>query len=169
VERILSSLLLSSPPWAFSASLPLLRRPAAKTRANAAGMCSLAAWTGLIRSITLISSATPLSPDHMVLSDRGMALGRWRPTVVADTGGPCLMRRDPPRRPAATTTAALPRPADDAHRQVHISLKFALSLRRLRKHFSIGARFMHVYQALASWCLARRSGLGFHPSYPKRP
>jgi hypothetical protein len=59
-------------------------------------MCSLAAWTGLIRSITLIFSAIPLSPDHMVLSDRGMALGRWRPTVVADTGGPSLMRRAPP-------------------------------------------------------------------------
>jgi hypothetical protein len=39
-------------------------------------VCSLAAWTGSIRSITPISSATPQSLDHMVLSGRGMALGR---------------------------------------------------------------------------------------------
>ena len=52
-----------------------LGRPAARTRANAVDLCSLAAWTVSIRSIPPISSATPLSPDHMVLSARGTALG----------------------------------------------------------------------------------------------
>jgi hypothetical protein len=91
MERRLSSRLLSSAPQMFSASLPLLGRPAAKTRANAAGMCSLAALTGSIRSIIPTSSATPPSLDHMALSDRGMALGMWCPTVIADTAGSSLI------------------------------------------------------------------------------
>src|SRR5580704_11741282 len=105
MERKLSSRLLSSPPQLFLASLPLLARPAAKTRANAAGLWSLAAWMGSIRSITPISSATPLSRDHMVLSDRGMALGRWRPTVVADCGW-AKLKLPACRQPLSTASPA---------------------------------------------------------------
>jgi hypothetical protein len=83
VERRLSSRLLSSPPQLFSASLPLLGRPAATTRANAAGLCSLAAWTGSIRFITPEFLGTPPPLPHMASSDRGMVLGTCGPIVIA--------------------------------------------------------------------------------------
>jgi hypothetical protein len=42
-----------------------------------------AAWSALIRFIILGFLATPLSPENMVSSNRGIAAGRWKETACA--------------------------------------------------------------------------------------
>jgi len=100
VEGRFSSHLQSPPPWAFSALL--LRRLVriATVAAASPGLWSRAVWSELIRFITPIFLAMLLLPTHMASSDRGMALGRWRPTVIADVGCasaiPTTIRREAP-------------------------------------------------------------------------
>ncbi len=69
----------------------------------------------------------------MVLSDRGAALGRWCPTVVADTGGPSLMRHRDPRDDT-------PKRRNESYRGPPVTLGHIRShgVRRLLIYCSIG-------------------------------
>src|SRR5580700_1254796 len=84
------------------------------TRAEtAAGLCDRAAWTESIRPTTPKFSAMPPLPGHLGSSNRGMALGTWSPTAIADAAasvraiGGAIDSIDPPRSGSADLPSGL--------------------------------------------------------------